>query len=38
VNKLNNFNVIYLKINRKHRGPHQMSSRATCSRVFETLV
>jgi len=30
--KLNNVNVNYLKTPKKHRGPHQTPSRATCLR------
>jgi len=29
-NKLNDVNVNYLKLSKKHRGPHETLSRATC--------
>jgi len=32
MNKLNNLNVNYLKIPKKHRGPHKMLSRTGCLR------
>ena len=32
MNKLNNLNVNYFKIRKKHLGPHKMSSRAACLR------
>jgi len=36
VNKLNNVSVTYLKIPKKHRGPHKVPSRATCGpRVWD---
>jgi len=30
VNELNNFDVNYVKMSKKHRGPHKTPSRATC--------
>jgi len=37
VNKVNNLNVIFLKILKTHRGPHKMPSRANCEPLAACL-